>query len=392
MRCPLCRTSTPVQDPATLQTNFYLWGLLRAPSLPRLVLWCESCRRVAAPECTDHNLRPFPEKLRLLQEELLERAGEAKRWTDGRTKEYKRQVEVYRWLCGLLRHAHGRVLDSLTHAQQTHRRLHHHNQELQTLVKQGEALQKSQEAEEEVVEQLVRAVEEVEEKHRAVVGEGDFVDLLQKFQVMSAHKAPKGYRHARVMLEAVGAVTLSFCGEEELANDEIESGRGKDVNRSFRSNSLSDGTRRRASRQMVRSRSLLHTRGRTELDPGEGSDIIPSRTSTPTSRRSGLAASDINDVYEEEVSLTVPSVAASTPQFPRSRKTVHKNTNQDLSLANHPMASQECERTRERMSEGEDARSPRHRGRGPRRRRRRGDRDPESSGHRRTGHSLCTLM
>lgn len=241
------------------------------------------------------------------------------------------------------------------------------------------------------MEQLVRAVEEVDEKHRAVVGEGDFVELLQKFQVMSAHKAPRGYGHARVTLEAAGGVTLSFCGEEELAADELESGRGKDINRSFRSNSLSDGTRRRASRQMVRSRSLLQSRGRMELDPGEGSDMIPSRTSTPTSRRSGLAASDINDVYEEEVSLTVPSVAASTPQFPRSRKTVHKNPNQELSLVSHPMESQECER-RERMSEVEDARSPRHRGRGPRRRRRRGDRDSESSRHRRTGHSLCSLM
>ena len=64
----------------------------------------------------------------------MERTTEAKRWTQSRAGEYRRQVEVYRWLCGLLRHAHGRVLDSLNHAQRTHRRLHHHNQDLQAMV------------------------------------------------------------------------------------------------------------------------------------------------------------------------------------------------------------------------------------------------------------------
>lgn len=241
------------------------------------------------------------------------------------------------------------------------------------------------------MEQLVRAVEEVDEKHRAVVGEGDFVELLQKFSVMSTHKAPKGYGHARIVLEASGAVTLSFCGEEELANDAIEAGRSKDVNRSFRSNSLSDGTRRRTSRQMVRSRSLLQTRGRADhvLDLADASDNITSRASTPVSRRSGFAPSDINDVYEEETSITVPSVAASTPQFPRSRKPMNKSQKQDFSPSSLPMTSQECERGRDRMSVCEDVRLPRQRARGPRRRRRRGEREAETSGHRR---QLCSLM
>lgn len=256
-------------------------------------------------------------------------------------------------------------------------------------VKRGEALQKSQDAEEEVVEQLMRAVEEVDEKQRAVAGEGDFVELLQKFPVMSSHKAPKGYGHARVVLDAAEAVMLSFCGEEELEND----ARIRDSNRSFRSHSLSDGTRRRtSSRQIVRSRSLLHTKGKPEhlLDSGEASDIVASRASTPTSRRSGLV-SDVNDVYEVEVSLTAPSVAVSTPQFPRSRKTVNKN--KDIAQSVLPTTSQDNERDRRRVSDVEDLRAVRQRGRGPRRRRRRGDREGESSGHRRGGvHSLCSLM
>lgn len=259
-------------------------------------------------------------------------------------------------------------------------------------MKRGEELQKSQEAEEEIVEQLVRTVEEVDEKHRAVVGEGDFVELLQKFPVMSTHKAPKGYGHARVVLEAAGAVMLSFCGEEELENEATESGRYNESNRSLRSNSLSDGTRRRASsRQVVRSRSLLQTRGKQEnsLDACDGNDIV-SRTSTPTSRRSALAVSDINDVYEEEVSITVPSVAASTPQFPRHRKSVSKNHN--ISPSDLPTTSQDCERGRRRPSQSEDVRMVRQRNRGQRQRRRRGDREGESSGPRRGVHSLCSLM
>lgn len=260
-------------------------------------------------------------------------------------------------------------------------------------MKRGEALQKSQDAEEEVVEQLVRTVEEVDEKHRAVVGEGDFVELLQKFPVMSSHKAPKGYGHARVMLEAAGAVMLSFCGEEELENEATESGRNKDNNRSFRSNSFSDNTRRRTpSRQMVRSRSLLQARGKPDnlLESADTNDVA-SRTSTPTSRRSALAVSDINDVYEEEVSLTVPSVAASTPQFPRTRKSVVKN--QDIPSSDAPATSQDAERGRQRgASQCEDMRPMRPRDRGQRRRRRRGDREGAPSGHRRSVHSLCSLM
>lgn len=393
VRCPLCRTSTPVEDPAALQTNFYLWGLLRAPSLPRLVLWCETCNRVASPDCTDHNLRPYPEKLRLLQEELVERAAEAKRWTQSRAGEYRRQVEVYRWLCGLLRHAHGRVLDSLNHAQRTHRRLHHHNQDLQAMVKRSEALQKSQDAEEQVVEQLVRAVEEVDERHCTVVGEADFVELLQKFPVMSTHKGPRGYGHARVVLEANDSVMLSFCGEEECHKDLVDSRRGSGTK--DRSSSLSDGTRRRpSSRQMVRSRSLLHTKGRSDhLDPGDASDHIASRTSTPTSRRSALGVFDNIDVYEEEASLSLPSAAVSTPQPPRNKKPlVSKESGPPPS--DLPSGSYEnnagCRRG---VSDEEYIRPQRpraQRGRGPRRRR--PDRESRPAGHRRGVQSLCSLM
>lgn len=402
VRCPLCRTSTPVQDPATLQTNFYLWGLLRAPSLPRLVLWCESCSRVASPDCTDHNLRPFPEKLRLLQEELVERANDAKKWTQGRAGEYRRQVEVYRWLCGLLRHAHGRVLDSLTHAQHTHRRLHHHNQDIQALVKRGEALQKSQDPEEQVVEQLMRAVEEVDERHRAVTEEADFVELLQKFPVMSTHKGPRGYAQARVLLEANESVLLSFCGEEECLNDSVDSGRGngaKDGGRSVRSSSLSDGSRRRASsRQMVRSRSLLHTKGKSEhlLDPGDASDHLTSRASTPTSRRSALGVFD-SDVYEEETSLSVHRQAISTPQPPPSKKKSLVNNELDSSPADSHSYQDNVGRRR-RMSEDDYLRSQRQRaprgggGGGPRRRRPADRENRPPAGRRRGVQSLCSLM
>ncbi|KAG0713393.1 hypothetical protein GWK47_016336 [Chionoecetes opilio] len=332
------------------------------------------------------------------QEELVERANEAKRWAQGRAGEYRRQVEVYRWLCGLLRHAHGRVLDSLTHAQHTHRRLHHHSQDLQALVKRGEALQKSQEQEEQVVEQLVRAVEEVEERQRAVAGEADFVELLQKFPVMSTHKGPRGYNQARVVLEANESVMLSFCGEEEIHNDAC-SRRGsgaKDTGRSSRSNSLTDGSRRKAtSRQMVRTRSLLHTKGKSEhlLDPGDASDHLPSpsRTSTPTSRRSAMGVFDNTDVYEEEASLSLNTQTASTPQPPRSKKYLNKEF--DLSPSDVPSAScQDTDACRQALEDeyNEPSRPRGRRGRGSRRRR--ADRENRPSGHRRAIQKICVLM
>lgn len=265
-------------------------------------------------------------------------------------------------------------------------------------MKRGEALQKSQEAEEQVVEQLVRAVEEVDERHRAVVGEADFVELLQKFPIMSTHKGPRGYGHARVVLEANDSVMLSFCGEEKCQNDDVDSRRGsgaKDGSRSIRSNSLSDGSRKKtSSRQMARSRSLLHAKGKSDhlLDPGDGSDHLASRTSTPTSRRSALGVFDNTDVYEEEASLSVPTPAASTPQPPRGKKSL-VNKDLDPSPSDLPSASYQdtagCGRT------SEDDYVPPQRPRGPRGRgprRRRPDRENRPAGRHRAVQTLCSLM
>ena len=253
-----------------------------------------------------------------------------------------------------------------------------------------------------MVEQLVRAMEEVDERHRTVVGEEDFVELLQKFPVMSTHKGPKGYTHARVVLEANDSVMLSFCGEEECQRDVLDSRRGsgaKDGGRSSRSNSLTDGSRRKSasSRQMVRSRSLLHTKGKSEhlLDPGDASDhCITSRTSTPTSRQSALTMFDNIDVYEEESSLSVLNPAASPPEQPPRNKKTHVNKDLEPSPSDLPSGFyQDTADCRQRTSENEHTRPQRPRGprgRGPRRRR--ADRENHPSGHRRPIQTRCSLM
>ena len=242
------------------------------------------------------------------------------------------------------------------------------------------------------MEQLVRAVEEVDERHRTVVGEADFVELLQKFPVMSSHKGPRGYGHARVVLEANDSVMLSFCGEEECHKDLVDSRRGSGTK--DRSSSLSDGTRRRpSSRQMVRSRSLLHTKGRSDhLDPGDASDHLASRTSTPTSRRSALGVFDNSDVYEEEASLSLPSAAPFTPQPPHNKKSlVSKDSDHPPSnITSDPYEDNAGCRRGDSDEEYIRPQRPRARGRGPRRRR--PNRESRPSGHRRGVQSLCSLM
>ncbi|XP_068220290.1 uncharacterized protein [Palaemon carinicauda] len=214
VRCPMCRTRTFIEDPRSLQTNFYLSGLPRVVSEPRLAIWCETCSKIAAPECSDHFIEPIDEKMRYLQQELVRRTEVLQGYVNESLSAHETNMEVYRWLCGMLRHSHSKVLAALTHAAQYHRALEHHTEALQNLVQSGESLQSTDDPEREV-KKMTSLLKELDIQQSTIIQEVELPILNDTFQILRTHQGPKGYNKALVVLDADNSVTLSLFGEKD---------------------------------------------------------------------------------------------------------------------------------------------------------------------------------
>ncbi|KAG7156924.1 uncharacterized protein LOC121853177 [Homarus americanus] len=317
VKCPLCRSSTLIHDPHTLQTNFYLRGLLRAPSVPRLVLWCDTCSTVAAPSCAHHHHRPLQDKMCLLQEELVAAAGEACGWACGRVAEYESQVEVYRWVCRLLRHAHTQVLTTLTHVQHQHRALNRYNKEVLALVNRGEVLQGSQELEEEAINGLETVVQEVKDKHEEKIADDDPLTLTDTFHLSANHRGPQGYHRALLVLEADEALTLSIYGEKEREKRDVEdtNDEERDTEQKRRFYSLQENRRKEFSPKAK----MKVTRSFSLHEPSDGVLLVPDRAEketpavsqhlvqpSPSRPKPNTRVRETNNIYEPEDPISEP--------------------------------------------------------------------------------------
>ncbi|XP_064113015.1 uncharacterized protein LOC135219837 [Macrobrachium nipponense] len=214
VRCPMCRTRTFIEDPYLLQTNFYLSGLSSSVPAPRLVLWCETCSKVAAPECGDHNIEPIDEKMRYLQEELVRRTDVLQGYVKDSLSAHETHMEVYRWLCGMLRHSHSKVLAALTHAAQYHQALQHHTEALQNLVQRGENLLSINENVKNI-RKMTSLLKELDIQQSSIIREVELPILNDTFQILRTHQGPTGYSKALVVLDADKSVTLSLYGERD---------------------------------------------------------------------------------------------------------------------------------------------------------------------------------
>lgn len=214
VRCPMCRTRTFIEDPHLLQTNFYLSGLSSSAPAPRLVLWCETCSKVAAPECGDHIIEPIDEKMRYLQEELVRRTDVLQGYVNDSLSAHETHMEVYRWLCGMLRHSHSKVLAALTHAAQYHQALQHHTEALQNLVQRGENLLSTNEHVKNI-RKMTSLLKELDIQQSSIIREVELPILNDTFQILRTHQGPKGYSKALAVLDADKSVTLSLFGEKD---------------------------------------------------------------------------------------------------------------------------------------------------------------------------------
>ncbi|KAK7082242.1 hypothetical protein SK128_016515 [Halocaridina rubra] len=255
VRCPMCRTKTFIEDPYLLQTNFYLSGMTQNVPIPRLVLWCETCSCVATPDCEDHILLPTGEKMRDLQDDLVRRAEVLQGGVSESLSAHECHMEVYRWLCGMLRHAHSKVLAALTHGAQYHQALQLHVEALQNLVQRGEQLQLSDEPED-VIKQLTSLLRELNIQQSSINAEVELPILKDTFQVLRTHQGPKGFGKALVVLDANKSVTLSVYGENDRLQQSCTSDEDAEVSEDvgitlMRAMSMQAGRRRSKNKMQV---------------------------------------------------------------------------------------------------------------------------------------------
>ncbi|XP_042893209.1 uncharacterized protein LOC122267244 [Penaeus japonicus] len=263
--CPMCRLATPVGDPASLQTNFYLGALPRTPSVPRLLLWCEECDSIAEPACGDHNLKPLPDKIKAVKNEVTSSGLLLLDSMCSFAGEYHCHMEVYKWLCTLLRTASNQVSYAFEKTNNRYRAAVEQVHALQEMLDQCEEICKEEEDELMITELLrlrktlqanrsswlgledegkgEKGGEEDEEKRveggieRTKGGGGGGAGgdsetwrcplpvLQDLFPVHGALHPPEGFQKAQVVLQTRGnGATLSFskCEAEKEEGDELD--------------------------------------------------------------------------------------------------------------------------------------------------------------------------
>lgn len=339
---------------------------------------------MAAPSCLHHTLRPLQDKMHRLQEELIAAAGEACAWACGRVAVYEKQVEVYRWACKVLRHAHTRVLAALTHAQHQHRALSHFNTEILQLVNRGEALQGVREAEEEVISGLENVVKEVKEKHEQMSGGKEIPTLRESFHVCGSHKGPQGYRF--ITLEAHDTLTLTLHTGDETESQETDSNKDdtKDTQLQRTFHSLQARHRKTSAQskgQVTRSVSLRDSKGGSSVKDLDKESQCPSQASTKACSdscvknspniaypRPQTSVSDTVNLYEPEDPINDPLAHAGSinnnnhnfhkmPTTTSKRDATHKATASII-----PHSHQDAEVGRQRRSDDNFRRYQRSRG------------------------------
>lgn len=271
--CPMCRSPTLVRDPTSLQTNFYLGALPRTPSVPRLLLWCETCDAIAEPACGDHSVHPLPDKVKALKDEVTSSGLLLLEDMCSFLAEENRHLQVYKWLCVLLRSARDQVNHAFVKSHNNYNAVLERVKNLQHLLDECDAVYAKEEDEEKItglsrLQMTLRSNysswygeeyegEEGREGEREAGAEKKkmriSLPVLQDlFHIHVAFQPPESFQKAHVILETnVDGATLSFFSETEIEEEEEAEEKEK------REQTEVDGLRRSSRR-----RSQNHKKGR----------------------------------------------------------------------------------------------------------------------------------
>ncbi|XP_047486638.1 uncharacterized protein LOC125037519 [Penaeus chinensis] len=367
--CPMCRSSTLVRDPNSLQTNFYLGSLRRTPSVPRLLLWCETCDAIAEPACGAHSVHPLPDRVKSLKDELTSTSIIFLEDMYSVLAEQHRHLRMYKWLCALLNSAKDQVKQTFVKNNDNYNITRERIQILQQMLDECEAVCAKVEDEEKVTELLrlqmtLRAYdsswyggdqrgEEEREGKEETGGEKKrrriSLPVIQNlFYIHSDIQPPDNFQNAHVILESsVNGATLSVVtkyeiekeeesGEEEKSGqtevDGLRRSSGQQNHKKRDDNSsLSFSVTDIAHRRLRPSRSLSTPAGMCGTLPvfpkapsgsHRGAQTVNLGTNTmPSSRRGGLSTETLNTVGvpvpAPRAPLPVPSsIVASQGRYP----------------------------------------------------------------------------
>ncbi|XP_037799566.1 uncharacterized protein LOC119594597 [Penaeus monodon] len=397
--CPMCRSLTLVRDPTSLQTNFYLGSLRRTPSVPRLLLWCETCDTIAEPACGDHNVHPLPDRVKSLKGEVTSSGFLLLEDMCSVLAEQNCHLQVYKWLCAFLDSARDHVKQTFVKNHNNYKITLERIQILQELLDECETVCAKEEDEEKVTElsrlqMTLRAHnsswyggdeggeegregkgETGEEKKRRRIS----LPVLQNlFYIHGDFQPPDSFQNAHVILETgVDGATLSILTKYETEKEE-ESGeeekRGQaevdGLRRSVRQRSqnhkkvgdkksLSFSVTDIAHRRLGPSRSpstparacgTLPVSSRAPSGSRRGAPTVNPGTNTiPSSRRGGPTTATSNSV-----GLLVPAPNAPSPPVPSSFvASQDRHRYPELVLKDLQFASSDAEETRPPQEEQE---------------------------------------